>query len=75
MVDESYDEELNPILRIKKCLLEVERIASMPEQEIKSMLYDMREVIIHNYDHLESIWQKQPDSYRIVAEISDWVNA
>lgn len=74
-IDESYDEEINPILRIKKCLLEVERIASMSEQEIKSMLYDMREVIIHNHDHLESIWQKQPDSYRIVAEISNWVNA
>lgn len=74
-IDESYDEELNPILRIKKCLLEVERIASMPEQEIKRMLHDMREVIIHNHDHLESIWQKQPDSYRFVSELSDWVNS
>jgi hypothetical protein len=51
-IDESYDDELDDAKRYKKILLEINKLASLNDQQLKEMLYDMFHILDHNFNTL-----------------------
>jgi hypothetical protein len=50
-IDESYDDEKDPHLRMEKIILEIEKLCSLSMTELKTMEKEMREVLEYNFNH------------------------
>jgi hypothetical protein len=50
-VDETYDEESDPDLRIRKAWGEIERLCAFSEREIQDWYRAVFPVLEHNYEH------------------------
>ena len=48
--DESYDNELDDLMRINKVVLEVKRLSLLDEKEWDKMLVEMQPILLHNYN-------------------------
>ena len=51
-IDESYDSEINPIKRIKKIEIEIEKLKNKSIEEIHNWYYSIKDILIHNQKHL-----------------------
>lgn len=50
--DESYDEEVNDLVRLNKLVLEVKRLCEIPNEQWDKMLEEMQPVLLHNFNIL-----------------------
>ena len=57
-VDESYDNILDSDLRIAKITDELQRLCSLPMEELKQMECEMREVLEYNFKHFYGEFKK-----------------
>jgi len=57
-IDESYDSEQDHYLRIEKITNEIERLCSMPIEELQQMHEEMREILKFNYYHFYGEFKK-----------------
>ena len=57
-VDESYDNILDSDLRIAKITDELQRLCSLPMEELKQMECEMREVLEYNFNHFYGEFKK-----------------
>lgn len=73
--DESYDDEPNPSKRLKKVLLEVDRICALSNAEQKQMREEMKTILISNRDNMLSRFDKNIHVQTVVKQIYDWVHA
>lgn len=53
-IDESYDDEFDNNLRLKKILKEVERISNMSDAEVSEFINNVRPICIHNRKNIKS---------------------
>jgi hypothetical protein len=71
---EKYDEEIDPNLKTKMIVKEIQKLSAMSPSELRKMRYEMEPVLLHNLTLLKSL-QRQADfnsdeaSYRIVQSI------
>lgn len=57
-IDESYDNEQDNEKRLMMACDEIEKIANLSEDEIKTMYLDMQQVLEHNYRHFYTDFKK-----------------
>jgi hypothetical protein len=57
-IDESYDDEWNDSLRMKKILREVEKLCSYSPEQIHEFLLSVKDICIHNNKQLNIITKK-----------------
>ena len=50
-IDESYDQEADPCLRIQMIVNQIERICNLSHTQLVEMQQDMQSTIEHNYNH------------------------
>ena len=65
-IDESYDDERDPDLRIAKIATEVERLCKLPETDLNQMYQEMKPILEHNFQHFYTDFKK-----KIVHELVD----
>jgi len=62
-IDESYDDEPNPILRIKMILKEVKRLSELSEPELFEFIDNVKEITKFNFNTLK---EKKNHTYKIL---------
>jgi hypothetical protein len=65
-IDESYDEEIDPDLRIQKIVVEIEKLTKLSLSQLHDMQQEMQEVLDYNFDYFYSDFKK-----KIVNEMID----
>lgn len=53
-IDESYDLEMNPKLRMEKIEKEIEKLNNKSIEEIHNWYYSIKDILIHNQQHMYS---------------------
>jgi hypothetical protein len=56
--DESYDDEIDNEIRLKKILAIVQKLCQMSKDDLRQMFYEMHSVIEHNYYHFYNMFPK-----------------
>jgi hypothetical protein len=72
-INESYDDILDPAQRLKAIMLEVERLALMPKEEIHQMMLEMQENALHNYKTYYKRVENFTEMKKTLGELRDWV--
>jgi hypothetical protein len=57
-IDESYDLETDPYLRIEKITTELKKLCSMSKQELNQMHLEMQEILEFNFNHFYHDFKK-----------------
>jgi hypothetical protein len=65
-INESYDKELDTGIRIKMIYEEIQRLCAMSKEDIHNWYWGMEEVLIHNHQHLKSIYKTEQNSMNLV---------
>jgi len=73
-IDESYDKELDTGIRIKMIYEEIHRLCAMSKEDIHNWYWGMEEVLIHNHQHLISIYKTEQLSMSLIKYLSNRVN-
>lgn len=53
-IDESYDDEINDVLRMNMIIKEVERLSNLSDDEVNEFINNVRDITIHNYNLLKN---------------------
>jgi hypothetical protein len=59
-IDESYDLEKDEQKRLKLVYQEIIKLCSMSKEEIHNWFWSMEDILIHNHNHLMSIYHNEP---------------
>lgn len=59
-IDETYDEILNPVLRMKAILNEIDRLSALPIEVIHDWYHSIIDILIYNRNHLSSMRALNP---------------
>ena len=59
-IDESYDEETDSHIRMEKIEKEIEKLNNMPIQELHNLYYQMKDILIYNQIHLNTLAHIHP---------------
>jgi hypothetical protein len=62
-IDESYDEEEDPVTRMQLIEKEIERLNNLSMQELHNLYYDMVDLVVHNQTHLLTFANINPYDY------------
>ena len=60
VIDESYDNEEDPQVRMAMIAKEIERFSKMSLEEIHQLYYLMRDILVHNQNHCKSYMYHNP---------------
>jgi len=72
-IDESYDMESDHIKRMNLIVDEVKRLCSMPLEEIHAWYWGMKDTLLHNRNHLLSIYENERHAEEFVKFLSEKV--
>jgi len=73
-IDESYDEIEDANLRLKKVYVEIKRLCSMSKEELHNWYWGMKDILIHNHNHLINHHKNRLFGEAVIKEFSDIVN-
>ena len=57
-IDESYDNEVDPQLRLEKITIEIEKLCNLSPTDLKKMHEEMREILEFNFNHFYGNFKK-----------------
>ena len=57
-IDESYDCECDPAIRIEKIVKELDKLCSLSDSQLQQMYIEMQEVLEHNFNHFYGNFKK-----------------
>lgn len=67
-IDESYDLEYDPVKRMALLEIELAKLAHMPIGKLHTLYYSMKDILIHNQEHLKTFKDTNPYS-DLIAEL------
>lgn len=73
-INEDYDKIIDPSIRLKAILKEIDRLCNMSEHEIKEIMYALHGVCVRNRRKIISRITENISTKKIVEEIFKWVN-
>lgn len=65
-IDESYDNETDHCKRMHMLLAEIEKLCSMPKEELHDWYWKQYDTLLYNKEHLNKIWHEMPKQDNIV---------
>jgi hypothetical protein len=72
-IDESYDDELDEAVRLQMIYKEIDRLCCMSIQEMHDWYWAMKEILIHNHNHLLTLQHQEPKSLELIKYLYDRV--
>lgn len=73
-INEGYDDIIDPTERMKEIFIEINRLANLPEDEIKRMERHFHDRYLHNHLNLVSRVSSKVEIYNVVNQVKEWVN-
>jgi len=73
-IDESYDDEKDEIIRLQLIYKEIERIGNMSKQEIHDWYWSLKDILIHNHNHLLTLHKQEPKSLELIKYLHDQIS-
>jgi hypothetical protein len=73
-IDESYDNEKDEVVRLQLIYKEIERIGDMSKQEIHDWYWSMKDILIHNHNHLLTLHNQEPKSLELIKYLHDRIS-
>ena len=68
-IDESYDNEKNSYKRLKKIIIEVERLCKLNDEQIKEFILQTEEIVKYNYDKLINDYSSIDLTFKVIKRI------
>jgi len=59
-IDESYDDEMNPVIRFNMIYKEIEKIKNLPIEELHNWYYSITDILLHNQKHIDTFASTNP---------------
>lgn len=74
-INESYDDEMDKIVRLNMIHDEITRLCSMSKEEIHKWFWSMEDILIHNHNHMLSVGIDEPNSLNLIKYLYDRISA
>jgi hypothetical protein len=74
-IDESYDSEFDHKTRMSMIYAQIEKLNTMPLQELHNWYYSIVDILLHNQSHLKSFADMNPFEETFNAIIKEYCNA
>lgn len=65
-IDESYDDEIDEHKRLVMVYKEIEKICKMPKEDLHKWYWNMKDIYIHNHNHLIDYYKKENYTLELV---------
>lgn len=70
-IDESYDDIEHPTLRLNAAIKEIEKICSMPTEDLSELLIEMYPVLEHNFTTHVNLTKENYDGTAVINKINN----
>jgi hypothetical protein len=74
LIDESYDNEIDEVIRFNLIFKEIKRLCSMTNEELHTWYWGMEDILIHNHNHLKQLYLNEPASTEFVNFLNDQIH-
>jgi hypothetical protein len=73
-INESYDSEIDQVKRLQMIYKEIERLSHMSSKEMHNWFWSMKNILVHNHDHLLTLHRQEPKSLELVKFLHNHVH-
>jgi hypothetical protein len=73
-IDEAYDNEQDSVIRLQMIYKEIEKISKMSKEEIHDWYWSMKDILIHNHNHLLTVYKQETKSAELIEFLYNYVH-
>jgi hypothetical protein len=73
-IDEAYDNEQDSVIRLQMIYKEIEKISKMSKEEIHDWYWSMKDILIHNHNHLLTVYKQETKSAELIEFLYNYIH-
>ena len=74
LINESYDNEKDPMKRLDLIYQEIERLTHLSHQQMQDLVFDIKEILFHNFENIKNRRNQLVKEKQLLIDLQKWVN-
>ena len=74
LINESYDNEKDPMKRLHLIYKEIERLTHLSHQQMQDLVFDTKEILFHNFENIKNRRNQMVKEKQLLVDLQEWVN-
>lgn len=74
LINESYDNEKDPMKRLDLIYQEIERLTQLSHQQMQDLVFDTKEILFHNFENIKNRRNQLVKEKQLFIDLQEWVN-
>ena len=74
LINESYDNEKDPMKRLDLIYEEIERLTNLSHQQMQDLVFDTKEILFHNFENIKNRRNQLVKEKQLFIDLQEWVN-
>ena len=74
LINESYDNEKDPMKRLDLIYEEIERLTQLSHQQMQDLVFDTKEILFHNFENIKNRRNQLVKEKQLFIDLQEWVN-
>ena len=74
LINESYDNEKDPMKRLDLIYQEIERLTHLSHQQMQDLVFDIKEILFHNFENIKNRRNQLVKEKQLLIDLQEWVN-
>jgi len=74
LINESYDNEKDPMKRLDLIYKEIERLTHLSHQQMQDLVFDTKEILFHNFENIKNRRNQMVKEKQLLVDLQEWVN-
>lgn len=74
LINESYDNEKDPMKRLDLIYQEIERLTQLSHQQMQDLVFDTKEILFHNVENIKNRRNQLVKEKQLFIDLQEWVN-
>ena len=74
LINESYDNEKEPMKRLDLIYQEIERLTHLSHQQMQDLVFDTKEILFHNAENIKNRRNQLVKEKQLFIDLQEWVN-
>ena len=74
LINESYDNEKDPMKRLDLIYQEIERLTHLSHQQMQDLVFDTKEILFHNFENIKNRRNQLVKEKQLIIDLQEWVN-
>ena len=74
LINESYDNEKDPMKRLDLIYQEIERLTHLSHQQMQDLVFDTKEILFHNFENIKNRQNQLVKEKQLLIDLQEWVN-